>query len=379
MDGCPLTYNLLRDALSQVVATSEELNRITIGFDNGETGVLLRRLWHSWDAAQHFLDFVLADALEDLNAISQNKPWKLFTRKALDGIVSGIQNTQPDSSGDSPTGRSCEIPNCPIPKGWINELKGHLADFEVIRHERYRVLDDKVRRNWWFFYAQKPTAQAALRGNLLYENADSTIRILEREQEFVAFDLIHGLTEAEMDRICDVLMIGSTEDTHAIDGMPLFPSICDVYAEDDGEVQRDASRCESLRQELNTPLHPEMVNVLRHRVRELVSFLRRNDEQSQEPAPATNLPSGSDQPTQATADDLQSDLVTLLQAAAICNRSKRTLERLTGKRGFPRPEVLGGGGKPHEYAWTELRPFLEREYGRTLPETFPAHRLRPVE
>lgn len=60
--------------------------------------------------------------------------------------------------------------------------------------------------------------------------------------------------------------------------------------------------------------------------------------------------------------------VTLLQAAALVNRSARTLERWAGKRGFPRPAVLGGGGKPHEYAWSELRPFLEKESGRKLPE-----------
>lgn len=72
------------------------------------------------------------------------------------------------------------------------------------------------------------------------------------------------------------------------------------------------------------------------------------------------------------------DLVTLKQAAAMVSRSSRTLERLKRKRGFPRPKVLGGGGKPHEYAWGEMRPFLEQEYKRSLPEQFPFLRFRPV-
>ncbi len=76
--------------------------------------------------------------------------------------------------------------------------------------------------------------------------------------------------------------------------------------------------------------------------------------------------------------ELPECLVTLKQAAAMVNRSNRTLERLKERKGFPRPEVLGGGSKPHEYAWSEMRPFLEKEYKRSLPETFPAQRFRPT-
>lgn len=65
-------------------------------------------------------------------------------------------------------------------------------------------------------------------------------------------------------------------------------------------------------------------------------------------------------------------LVTLLQAAAMVSRSKKTLERRKAKPGFPMPRVAGGGGKPDEYAWSEMRRYLESEFDRTLPEQFPA-------
>lgn len=69
-------------------------------------------------------------------------------------------------------------------------------------------------------------------------------------------------------------------------------------------------------------------------------------------------------------------LVTLHQAAAMVNRSKRSLERLLAK--MPAPRVQGAGGKPSEWAWSELRPWLEKEFERPLPERFPADRFRPI-
>jgi hypothetical protein len=62
--------------------------------------------------------------------------------------------------------------------------------------------------------------------------------------------------------------------------------------------------------------------------------------------------------------------------AAICNRSKRTIENLkiTGK--LPEPAVRGGTGKPDEWRWSVVRPILEKEYSRQLPEVFPADRFR---
>jgi hypothetical protein len=62
------------------------------------------------------------------------------------------------------------------------------------------------------------------------------------------------------------------------------------------------------------------------------------------------------------------DLVTLGQAAALVSRSPRTLERYK-RLGMPKPFVRGGGGKPHEYAWSEMKPWLEKTFDRPIPET----------
>jgi hypothetical protein len=67
--------------------------------------------------------------------------------------------------------------------------------------------------------------------------------------------------------------------------------------------------------------------------------------------------------------------VTLLQMAGIVNREKRTLERLRKEQRLPSPAVRGGGGKPNEWRWPDVRPILEAEYGRPLPEVFPADRF----
>jgi len=79
--------------------------------------------------------------------------------------------------------------------------------------------------------------------------------------------------------------------------------------------------------------------------------------------------------TEPAEDDQAVCLVTLQQAAAMVNRSKRSLERLKPK--MPPPSVQGGGGRPDEWAWSELRPWLEKEFERPLPERFPADRFRP--
>lgn len=71
-----------------------------------------------------------------------------------------------------------------------------------------------------------------------------------------------------------------------------------------------------------------------------------------------------------------SECVTLQQAAAIVNRSKKSLERLKKLPTFPKPHVVGGGGKPHEYKWPEMRSFLKKHFGRELPERFPASRFQ---
>jgi hypothetical protein len=65
--------------------------------------------------------------------------------------------------------------------------------------------------------------------------------------------------------------------------------------------------------------------------------------------------------------------VTLDQVSAYINRSKRTLERRLRK--MPDPEVVGGNGKPHEWRWSVLRPWLQKEFDRELPERFPTSRV----
>jgi hypothetical protein len=67
--------------------------------------------------------------------------------------------------------------------------------------------------------------------------------------------------------------------------------------------------------------------------------------------------------------------VTLLQMASIVNRSKRTLERIAAKPAFPLPAVEGCRGKPGEWLWRDVRPILEAEFGRNLPDVFPADRF----
>jgi hypothetical protein len=67
-------------------------------------------------------------------------------------------------------------------------------------------------------------------------------------------------------------------------------------------------------------------------------------------------------------------MVTLLQIASIVNRSKRTLEGYTKK--MPMPVVEGGGGKPAEWEWDTIRPWLEKEFGRKLDAVFPGDRFR---
>ncbi len=67
----------------------------------------------------------------------------------------------------------------------------------------------------------------------------------------------------------------------------------------------------------------------------------------------------------------QEQYVTLDQASALVNRSKRTLEAL---RDLPEPDVRGGSGKPHEWRWSRLRRFLSEKYDRLLPDRFPNRR-----
>lgn len=65
--------------------------------------------------------------------------------------------------------------------------------------------------------------------------------------------------------------------------------------------------------------------------------------------------------------------VTLDQMAAMVSRNKRTLEKLFKRASnpLPDPDISGGGGKPNEWIWERIRPWLETEYGRKLPTVYP--------
>jgi hypothetical protein len=65
--------------------------------------------------------------------------------------------------------------------------------------------------------------------------------------------------------------------------------------------------------------------------------------------------------------------ITLFQAAAIVQRSKRTLEKY--KKEMPAPSVPGGDGKAAYWDWETLRPWLEDKFGMKLGEYFPADRI----
>ncbi|HEY7311876.1 MAG TPA: hypothetical protein VH643_21105 [Gemmataceae bacterium] len=75
-------------------------------------------------------------------------------------------------------------------------------------------------------------------------------------------------------------------------------------------------------------------------------------------------------------EDDQPQYVTLDMAAALIPRSKRTLQKAIGrkKNPLPDPDIQGTGGHPNEWKWTTIRPWLEQEYGRQLPERFPSLR-----
>lgn len=63
--------------------------------------------------------------------------------------------------------------------------------------------------------------------------------------------------------------------------------------------------------------------------------------------------------------------VTLTQMAAIVQKSKPTVRRLYDNGSLPAPAIEPGNGKANEWLWSEVRPVLENEFGRKLPEVFP--------
>jgi hypothetical protein len=93
-------------------------------------------------------------------------------------------------------------------------------------------------------------------------------------------------------------------------------------------------------------------------------------------------PASQTRPT-VEPDSPPEQYVTLDQAAALVNRSKKTLERLLRQprseaTRMPDPDVVGTGGRPHEWRWGRLRPWLETAFGKSLPPALPSRSTRPT-
>lgn len=86
-------------------------------------------------------------------------------------------------------------------------------------------------------------------------------------------------------------------------------------------------------------------------------------------------------PAKTAADmpdtNIEVQYVTLGQMAALVQRSKRTLEKWKARRKnpLPPPDIEGAGGRPDEWDWSKVRPWLEQDSKRQLPNRFPS--LRP--
>jgi hypothetical protein len=65
--------------------------------------------------------------------------------------------------------------------------------------------------------------------------------------------------------------------------------------------------------------------------------------------------------------------VTLDQCAAMVRLTKKALYRYR-ERGMPRPVNSAANGRRHLYEWSEMRPWLERTFGLSLPEVHPSCR-----
>lgn len=63
-------------------------------------------------------------------------------------------------------------------------------------------------------------------------------------------------------------------------------------------------------------------------------------------------------------------LVTLDQMAAMVRLQKSSMWRY--REQMPAPRIRGRGGRASLWAWADARPWLEREFGRSLPENFPS-------
>lgn len=91
------------------------------------------------------------------------------------------------------------------------------------------------------------------------------------------------------------------------------------------------------------------------------------------PIPAQDVPEAESDDGN-TGDEITPQYVTLDQMAARANRSKKTLERWLRKDLLPPPDIEGGGGKPHEWIWSNVREALQEHSGKVMPERFPTLR-----
>jgi hypothetical protein len=70
-------------------------------------------------------------------------------------------------------------------------------------------------------------------------------------------------------------------------------------------------------------------------------------------------------------------LVTLREMAALVNRTKKTLEKLKSRASnpLPKPDIPGGRGRPDEWLWDRVRPWLQEQFKRNLPRELPRRDL----
>jgi hypothetical protein len=61
------------------------------------------------------------------------------------------------------------------------------------------------------------------------------------------------------------------------------------------------------------------------------------------------------------------ELVNLSQAAAFVNRTANGLRHYRN-HGMPKPFIRGTKGQPNQYLWSEMRPWLESQFNRPIPE-----------
>ncbi len=129
------------------------------------------------------------------------------------------------------------------------------------------------------------------------------------------------------------------------------------------DIQAVLAKLEGLRAELErltaSAVSKPILSELERLRREVIAGRERSP-------PPPGSPPG---PAPPSASSLPEHLVTLDQIAAMVHRSKRSLERYVGK--MPAPRIRGRRGRPHLWAWSEVRPWLEATFEQQLPPRFP--------